>query len=289
MPFLGKKNVQGGSGGASQDLLEGIPYEEVVRRKVSGDVCYMIYRPLVLLNFSSDSPKIAGIHTELFWQKRLEPSYGALASAFYMFNKFYCLADLKQFDAVHMVTNAYSVDHPNVYYIQNFVDSQFYAPKEEKEDKFTVAFASRMVWQKGWDIFQETAKSLENYGVSTKVSAGKIKESEMPSFLSSAHVTVVPSRVDTFGLVVVESLMTGTPVITTPLKTHKSLRLPLTYANTADEFTAQVLKLKHLWESDRQRYVDLSLSCRELAMNYDKEVIMNKLEDMFLQVAAKNG
>jgi hypothetical protein len=31
------------------------------------------------------------------------------------------------------------------------------------------------------------------------------------------------------------------------------------------------------------------MASRELAMNYDKEVIMNKLENMFLQVAARNA
>ena len=282
MPFLGK------NGGLVnfKDLLEGIPYEEVIRHKVSCDVCYMMYRPLILHNFKSKSPKIAGIHTELFWQKKLQLSYGTLASLFYLFNKVYHLADLRQFDAVHSITSAYPINHPHVYFIHNFVDSQFYVPKNNKEDKFTVTYASRMVWQKGWDKFQQIAKQLEQYDINVKVSSGKVQESDMPSFLSSAHVVVVPSRVDTFGILIVEALMTGTFVITTSLKTHQFLELPLIYADSVEENVAQIIRLKELWESNKEKYYELATLGRTSALKYDKKVIVDKLEKMFSEVAS---
>jgi glycosyltransferase involved in cell wall biosynthesis len=239
-----------------------------------------------LHNFKSKSPKIAGIHTELFWQKKLQLSYGTLASLFYLFNKVYHLADLRQFDAVHSITSAYPINHPHVYFIHNFVDSQFYVPKNNKEDKFTVTYASRMVWQKGWDKFQEVAKQLEQYDINVKVSSGKVQESDMPSFLSSAHVVVVPSRVDTFGILIVEALMTGTFVITTSLKTHQFLELPLIYADSVEENVAQIIRLKELWESNKEKYYELATLGRTSALKYDKKVIVDKLEKMFSEVAS---
>lgn len=286
LPFFGKK---GSDGVDFKDLLEGIPYEEVIRHKVSCDVCYMIYRPLILHNFLCKSPKIAGIHTELFWQKKLQLSYGTLASTFYLFNKVYHLRDLKKFNAVHSITSAYPIDHPHVYFIHNFVDSQFYVPKNNKEDKFTVAYASRMVWQKGWDKFQELKRQLEQYDINVKISAGKVQESDMPSFLSSAQVVVVPSRVDTFGILIVEALMTGTFVITTSLKTHQYLELPLIYADSVEENVAKILKLKELWETDKKKYYEQAAFGRTSAAKYDKKVIMDKLEKMFLEAASNNS
>ena len=282
MPFLGKK----GSHVNFKDLLEDIPYEEVIRHKISCDVCYMIYRPLILHNFKCKSPKIAGIHTELFWQKKLQPSYGTLASIFYLFNKVYHLKDLMEFNAVHSITSTYPIDHPHVYFIHNFVDSQFYVPKNNKENKFTVAYASRMVWQKGWDKFQEIAKQLEHCDINVKISSGKVQESDMPSYLSSAHAVVVPSRVDTFGILIVEALMTGTFVITTSLKTHQYLELPLIYADSVEENIAQILKIKELWDSDKKKYFELTNLGRTSALKYDTKVIVDKLEKMLLEVAS---
>ncbi|MEM2970799.1 MAG: glycosyltransferase family 4 protein [Candidatus Bathyarchaeia archaeon] len=269
-----------------KEMLDGIPYEEGLTRRVSGDVCYVIYRPLVLLHFKTNAPKIAGIHSELFWKKEVGAGYGLMANIIYDFNKFYRFSDLKKFDAVHLVTNAYPIEHQRVYFIPNFVDSQMYYPCKKKNVKFTVAYTSRKVWQKGWDIFQEVTQHLSK-DIQVKISGGVIPEKMMPAFLSEAHVTVVPARVDTFGLSIIESLLCGTPVITTSLKTHKSLDLPLIYADSPEEFLNQIMKLKAMWETNPEEYKQLCLSCRESAMKYDKTLVLNKLEKMFEDVAIK--
>lgn len=266
-----------------KEMLNGISYEEGLRKQVSGDVCYVIYRPLVLLNFSIHAPKIAGIHSELFWQKKVGVDYGFLASMFYNFNRLYRFSDLKKFDAVHLVTNAYPVQHPKVYHIPNFVDSQTYYPCKKKSDEFTVAFTSRKVWQKGWDIFQVIKQRLSK-DIQVRISGGLVPENIMPTFLSQAHVTVVPARVDTFGLSIVESLLCETPVITTPLRTHKCLNLPLIYANSPMEFVSQIIQLKAWWESDPEKYNTFCFACRESAMKYDKTSVLDKLEKMFRDV-----
>jgi glycosyltransferase involved in cell wall biosynthesis len=269
-----------------KEMLNGIPYEEGLRKRVSGDVCYVIYRPLVLLNFSIHAPKIAGIHSELFWKKSVGAGYGLMANMIYNFNKFYKFSDLKKFDAVHLVTNAYPIEHQKVYFIPNFVDSQTYYPCKEKASKFTVAFTSRKVWQKGWDIFQAMEKHLSR-DIQVRISGGSVPENMMPAFLSEAHVTVVPARVDTFGLSIIESLLCGTPVITTSLITHKCLDLPLIYADSPKEYLNQIMKLKAMWETKPEEYDRLCHVCRESAMKYDKALVLDKLERMFREVASK--
>jgi len=269
-----------------KDVLNEISYEEGLRKHVSSDVCYVIYRPLVLLNFSIHAPKIAGIHSELFWQKKVDAHYGFLANILYNFNRFYRFSDLKKFDAVHLVTSAYSIQHPNIYHIPNFVDSQIYHPIKNKCDNFTIAFTSRKVWQKGWDIFQAIRQRLSK-DIHVRISGGLVPENIMPTFLSEAHVTVVPARVDTFGLSIIESLLCETPVITTPLITHKCLDLPLIYANSPTEFLSQIMQLKTWWESDPEKYNALCLTCRESAMKYDRMLVLNRLEAMFKDVAGR--
>jgi len=185
-----------------------------------------------------------------------------------------------------MVTKAYPVNHQKVYYIPNFVDSEKYKPVKEKGEKLTIAFSSRMVWQKGWDVFQNTIRLLKKteQPFEVKITGGKVKEAEMPEFLSCSHVSLLPSRVDTFGLAIVESLLCETPVITTPLETHKVLDLPLLYGDSCEDYVLDILRLRVWWEDDRAKYNEFARQCRREALKYDQKVVMDRIEQMFKEV-----
>lgn len=264
-----------------KEVLEDIPYTEGLRHKVRADVTYITYNPLSWLNFKSSHPRIAGIHSHAYWFPP-HPSYGLLPNLANITNRFTSYFELRGFDAVHTVTNVFPVNHPKIYYIPNFVDSEKFKPHCEKESEFTIAYASRKVWQKGWDVFKNVRKHVDaNFLIS-----GTVPDEEMPLFLSKAHVTLVPSKVDTFGLSIVESMMCETPVITTPLEAHKALELPSIWAASTQEFISKLSMIRKLQEDKWDQYKSLCNICRISALKFDKMRVVEQLEKMFKEVAS---
>lgn len=143
-----------------------------------------------------------------------------------------------------------------------------------------MGFSSRKLWQKGYDIFQHLKAKLKGINF---VGTGNIPESEMPGFYSRNHVTVVPARVDTFGLVNVESMMCGTPVISSGLQTHRVLELPMLYAKSVNDYMDNILFYKEMFDSDS--YKEISEACRESSMRFDKGAIVDSIEKMFFEVS----
>jgi glycosyltransferase involved in cell wall biosynthesis len=279
LPFLleGKRKVD------PKELLDGISYSERRRHKVKADIVYVTYNPLSWIFFETSKPRIGGIHAQSYWQKP-DLRYGLLPNVSLLANKALSYFELRHFNAVHMVTCAYSCNHPKVYFIPNFVDASFYKPVAAKPDQFTVSFSSRTVWQKGWDVFQAVTKLLQN--VSVKIAGGHVKEADMPMFLSTSHLSFLPSRVDTFGLALVESCCCETPVLTTPLEPHTSLGLPLAYGESGSEFLRRIVDLRNDWEEGDKYgfYQEWAHDCRVQALRYDKTLVMDQLENMFKEV-----
>ena len=267
LPFLldGKRKI------VPAEHLDGIPYHEGFHHNIVADVTYCMYNPLSFLNFNIKGPKIAGLHSETYWH---DPNlrYGKYPLIANIINRFTSYFELRRFNAVHRLNTLYPVNHPSVYTIPDYVDSTIYRPYKKAAD-FTVAFASRQVWQKGFDIFSKASSELD---CKVKVS-GNIPEDEMPEFLSDAHAILTPSRVDTFGLTLVESLMCGTPVIASPLASHLILGLPLRYASSVKDYVFEVNWLKqNSLGSDFYR---------ASALKYDKNFVMEQLENMLKEVA----
>jgi glycosyltransferase involved in cell wall biosynthesis len=261
------------------DLLPEVDYKEGYHHHLSGDINYVTYNPLSWLNFHVDGPKIGGIHSHCYWQP-FAWQYGLLpnlANFTHMLTKRW---ELRRFDAIHIVNPIYPLNVENIYYIPDFVDSQVYSPCAPKNDDFTVGYASRKVWQKGHDIYLRLRELLEDIKF---VSTGNILEINMPEFYSRNHVTLVPARVDTFGLVNVESMLCGTPVVSSGLPTHKALGLPIRYAYKMDQYVDEIGALRDLFESGA--YGGISKECRESAMKYDKQNVVDQLENMFVEVA----
>ena len=268
----------------SNTQLGSIPYTEKLFHNIHADVSYVTYNPLSFLNFHIHGKKIAGFHTQTYEQKTFNHQYGFLPSIAKLANDIFGSQDIKRFNAIHRLTpNTYTSPQISTYIIPNYVDSTIYKPSKKPEE-FTVTYASRKVWQKGYDIYRlakQALKSKVNFQES-----GSIPERDMPHFLSQGHVTIAPSRVDTFGLSLVESLMCGTPVITTSILPHKRLNAKLFYADTPLTITNQILKLKTLFETDTKTYNALCATCRSSVMQYDKLQIVNQLESMFKEVAS---
>ncbi len=266
-------------------LLDDIPYSESYHHKISADIVYITYNPLNWTFFQTSRPRIAGLHTHAYW---LKPNlrYGSLPNISNIVNRFTSYFELRRFDAIHTVSDVYPINHPSVFFIPNFVDSSLFKPIPKLSD-FTVLFNSRKVWQKGYPTFKHVQNRLSNNGISFRETSGNIPEEELPSFIGESHVSFLPSLVDTFGLSIVESMMCGTPVLTTPLETHKTLHLPLIYGRTPTDFIANIYMLESQWKAGI--YEKLSTLCREFSLQYDKNLIIDRLESMFKTVLNNYG
>ena len=259
------------------ELLPEVDYKEGCFHTLDGDVVYITYNPLSWLNFKTKSPKIGGIHSHCYWQP-LDHKYGLLPNLANVVHAATSKWELGKFRAIHTVTPVYPIPHNNIFFIPNFVDGEKYKPFP-KDDEFTVGYASRKVFAKGYDIFLELEELMEDIKF---VTTGNILEKNMPEFHSRNHVTVVPARVDAFGLVNVESMLCGTPVISSGLSTHRALGLPIRYAHSMDQYIERIEGLKNLF--DAGAYGDISNICRRSALVYDKHTIIDRLEKMFMEV-----
>lgn len=264
------------------DQLEGIPYKEAYRHKVKADVAYVTYHPFARYNFSIKGKKIAGIHAPAYQTKS---HYDLLPTIAQCAHKIYGKKELQTYDAVHILNHTQSSitkEVNNIFLIPNYVDSRIYIP-QHKHDEFTVAFASRKVWQKGYDIWQTIRKRLEALGFNC-VESGKIHEKAMPIFLAKAHVVVNTSRVDTFGLSIIESAMCGTICLVSDIEAHTTLGVASYPESSAENFVKAIVDLNVLWTTDRGRYNELCDLSRTSALLYDKERVIGRLENMFEEV-----
>lgn len=260
------------------ELLPEVDYKEGYFHTLNGDINYLTYNPLSGINFKVKGPKIAGIHSHCYWQP-FALRYGFLpnlANFVHMITKRW---DLEKYDAIHIVTSIYYINHRNVYFIPNFVDNKLYSPTGPKYNEFTIGFSSRKCWQKGFDIFLKLKNILSDIRF---VETNNIPEMGMPQFYSQNHLTIVPARVDTFGLSIVESMLCKTPVLSSGLDTHKSLQLPIRYAQTIDEYIKEIEILRDMFETEAYR--PLMNDCRKSALKFDKDIVIDQLETMFMRV-----
>ncbi|MCG2871979.1 MAG: glycosyltransferase family 4 protein [Sulfolobales archaeon] len=290
----------------------GIDYYESWFHKVrDADVAYFIYAPMIHKFFHVETPRIAGIHGFSFALElqhedikransiKLIRKAGLIPTAALIYHKYFGLNELKHFDAIHVINKAmltlYHGLYNDIFYAPLWIYADRYKQSSEKSERFTVLFLGRQSWVKGFDIYVKVAEALRDRGIeflSTGRSVrpvkglGFIPEEELVKYVSKAHVVVIPSRIDTFGLAIVEPMVYETPVITTPILAHEGLELQsLIYANSVEEFAKKILEIKDLWESDREEYYRLSKRVKEDAVKYDVNKVFPAYEQMFLEVA----
>jgi len=282
-------------------LISNIQYYEGWNYAIDADVAYVFYNPLAYIFFRTRCPKIAGIHSQIYFLPKTPPiTYGIPAVSARILFKIIGQADISLFNAVHVVNN-FKIKHRKVYHIPDFVNTSIYKPRYEKKDKFTVLFVGRPNWQRGWDIFLKTAAIVrkENADIDFLWAGGydqKIQEIvnclgyisdeyELAKIYSAAHVTLLPSRADVFGLTILESLACGTPVITTPLTSHRALNLPLLYGNSAYDFKKIIKQLRKIWLSKTDTFSKISCETRKASKKYDILNLIPKIETMFKETA----
>ncbi len=302
---VGKKN--------NEPMLGNIKYSERWFHEINADVAYFLYSPYIenFFRCKNGTAKIAAIrgfplvpeiqHDSV---KKLSPyrrikEIGLMRSFVWWHSRY--LRDLRSFDALHVISPSmvqlFNSFEGKIYDISNWIDIDLYSPCEEKRKEFTILFASRNEWVKGIDIYNEIAKRKDigkflatgkkcNFD-SNYENVGFLKDSSLSRMYSRAHATIVPTRIDTFGNTIPESLACGTPVITTKIPAHEKMRLPLLYADLVEEYIDKIIELRNMWEFDKDSYHELCSKCRDSVIRYNFKDTYPKFIKMFHELIDK--
>jgi glycosyltransferase involved in cell wall biosynthesis len=129
--------------------------------------------------------------------------------------------------------------------IERFTPSSRWNGRHLERDPFTFIFVGTAGRRKGFDILLEALKRLLVEGLRVRLlvaghidqsilagrsellevisAVGRVGQGELASVLGSAHCLVLPSRFDSFGMVVPEAMACGLPVIVTEMVGAKQL------------------------------------------------------------------
>lgn len=134
---------------------------------------------------------------------------------------------------------------------------------------------------------QEQARSL---GIGEKVIfPGRVDYREIPNYYGSADLFVMPSTTETFGLVVLEALASGVPVVAVNAGGSRDMVVSgyngFLTPEDPESFAAAILELL---ENDERRR-DFAHAARESAARYSVENITRELLALYEEVRAKKG
>lgn len=278
--------------------LGGAAYREGLFHFPDADVSYYIYNPFVVNLFRYAGPKVAGIHSPLLSKGLSQAGYatdnffgntrrhGILAALMKSYGQIFQKRELAGFDAIHCVSPLKAeIDHQNIFYIPNWVDTERFS-RGEKADDFRIVFVGRHDYAKGFDRYVQVSEILRDFKFfCTGSSVGRIQgvgylpDKDLANLYSQSSVMVYPTRGDTFGLAILESLACGTPVITTSIPAHASLHLPVLYADTPEAIASTLKKIYDLWihQGEYEKLVDGGI---EAVKRYEISTVLPRFEMM---------
>jgi glycosyltransferase involved in cell wall biosynthesis len=119
---------------------------------------------------------------------------------------------------------------------------------------------------------------------------GWLKQEEFAKLLSSSHTLLFPSRYESFGLVVLEALSSGLPVLCfdipgTPRDIVKKNGIGIVVKPfNIDRLVNGLLEYYYLWKENSDEFKRLSIKCRNVALKYDVSIVANLFDNMFSEV-----
>lgn len=279
---------------AVSDVLdERIPYREAWRHDLSGyGTAYIFYMPFADLFFGGAPYSIAGIHSWVYISEQLfESHYGIVPTAVKVLYRAFGGTDLRRFDAVHTVTPAFDSPHPKTTHIPNFVDTDLFHPdRADDAAEFTVLVTAAHIPEKGWDTVRALAPRLPEEitlaatGTSEAAAIddlGFLDEEELATAYSRAHVVLHPARVDTDSMVINEACAAGTPVVTTPLRTHVRENESVLHCESADEMLGAIARLHREWKRG-DGFETRCRTARATAENHSFDAVYDRLKSLLL-------
>lgn len=279
-------------------LDPGIPYRESWLHDLSAtDRAYLVYAPGMRHLFRNATTTIAGIHSWAFVSPGLvESHYSPLHNAVKLAYGLVGSADLERYDRVHTVTPAFDPGNGiDPVYVPNFVDRQRFRPdRTSRFDRFTVLVTAAHVPEKGWDLVRRTAAQLDpeirvvTTGTSdapTVEGLGYLDEDELADAYARSHVVLHPARVDTDSMVINEACASGTPVVTTPIRTHIRRNEAVLHAATPPEMVDRITTLRDEWQAG-SRYERRCRIARRTSASRDVEQVYPALKSV---IAGSDG
>ena len=225
---------------------------------------------------------------------------------------------LKAFDAFHVLNEEdyetyKSWGLENVYLIPNGVDTNRFRPfPGDHSSEFTVLFVGRLEYQKGVDVLLEALRWLErnNPRVARRIIVkicgtgplkemvssfaeqrtnvhylGYVPEEDLLILYRRAHLLTMPSRREVFGLVGLEAMASGLPVLSSNVSgprsfVNKEVGL-LVHPSDAAALAHGIERFYLLWESDSEEFARIGESARRLCIDrYSWDTVADKLADM---------
>lgn len=265
-------------------LSKKVEYEYIqVRTKVEADISYYIYSPLVYNYFTikDKSPlKVAGIHGFAITPQLSDPAiwkippvkfikiHGFKAFLAFHYSRFAKGRDLQRYDLVHAINPFQKIFLPEklskkTVHIPLWTDYKRTLPANTgtgSNEYFRILILGCSDFRKGYDICKALIKYYSGlqglrirfysnvYFKDSRVFfLGFIEEEELPRILSQANVLLHPSRLDTFGLTIIESLACGTPVVTSDILAHRIFSHPVFLCSSLMDYVSRINELYEVW------------------------------------------
>ena len=187
----------------------------------------------------------------------------------------------------------------------NYIDTEKFNVKDKEKDKFTLLSICNFYKVKALEvllealarvIYEEGIKDIkldivgqgeykayyENISKELKLDdyvnfVGYVENEEIPNYLASCNVLCISSRIETFGIPIVEAFANGKPVITTEcggpnilVDDDRGIKVPV---DDVDAYKDAIIKIK----KNYKKYD--SSKIKKYAKNYDKEVVCKRIID----------
>jgi len=251
---------------------------------------------------------VAGIHAPLFYENKSHNLYVALYSRFFTMPKFDGFMALNPGE--YKILKKWNL--PNAHFIPSGVDVNKFVAKSElrKKDTLTFLFAGRYEMQKAPDIAAKAiTKFIEKTGAKDVlfnfIGSGSMEKyiSEIAEiypnqvknigystqpvpFFQACNLFFLPSRQEPFGLVVVEAMATGAPVLASK---SEGPTLMVTEGKTGyffEELTSSsvaktLTKVYELWKKDSKVFERMKNAMRKQAEKYSIDASVEKMNKRF--------
>ena len=203
------------------------------------------------------------------------------------------------------ILNKLSEWNDNTLIMPNYIDTKKFDVKDKEKDIFTLLSICNFYKVKALEIllealarviYEENIKDIqlnivgqgeykayyEDISKNLKLDdyvhfIGYVPNEDIPDYLANSNVLCVSSRIETFGIPIVEAFANGKPVITTEcggpnilVDESRGIKVPI---DDVDAYKDAIIKIKKNYKKYDAKDI------KKYAHNYDKEVVCKKIID----------
>jgi len=259
----------------------------------------------------------------------LYPSYAVRKEKplYYLYSRLYLPRFVKAADAIWVLNETdkiyFSKLCKKVYKIINYVDLDYFRPAD-KLKRFTVLFVGRFTYEKGLEtlfnaihLINKLNKKIDFVfiGSGTQLYENQLNnlrtsyrnvywekpifDKRLVDYYAKSHVSVIPSILEGLPNVALESLASGTPIISSAISGLKDIILPRSKnfdnstnctgsvfpANDAVALTNEIVAWYNLWQERRTQYQRICENARNYAVqNLNETRFANEVKSMIEDV-----